>query len=396
MTPSRTSPFRRWAATLLLLAVASPAAAQWSLGPYSSIARPSSGPLKVSGSVRSYAFVSAVGGVGFSAVAEPGPALAGRGLTLRYDRSRPDGSRLVLEVGGESVRVELPDWQLVPIARYADSEYDACISLFGDHGTDDVYDVVYHPAFENQLLGVRLFQADILLMDLDETWRLPSFGGKVLLGAGETAPERPSPEVHNRIIRALSAAEFRSWVFTDDGQPMRADVVDGALRLTGDPYYYFWQADLTAVDGMVRRADGMEGERKVERHNLLVGRYNALVQAGGGDAAELRSLAAEIERLSVEIDAYNELVERINGYEPEVEPVAATGELRRIGETLRSFNPAVIEAANRTARFAAFFRWVKREHPAAWRKLLDQLVAVATEPQVTTPTGWPRAVPAAR
>lgn len=370
---------------LLLLGSAVPATAQWEMGPYSTLNRPAGPPLRKSGNVRSYAFVSQVGGVAFAAVAEPGPGLAGKPLTLRYDPTREDGSRLSLRVGEAAVTVHLPDWQLIPIARYAETPYNACVSLFGDETSETRFQVLYHPAFENELLGVRLFQADILLMDLDESWRLPSYRGQVLLGTGEAPPASPDLQTQLHIHQALADAQFRSWVLSDEGERLRADVVDGRLRLTGEPYYYFWDADLAPRDALVKEVEALQA--KIDRHNSLVNRHNALMARG--EVSELPALAEAINRLAHETRGYPDLVARIDGFDPAIQESPATGRLKARRSSLRSFNPAVFDAATRTAQFAAFFRWVKREHPQAWSSFMSQITDLRTTPRLETPTNWP-------
>ena len=39
----------------------------------------------------------------------------------------------------------------VPVARYADSRHNACVSLFGEQQDDAFYDIVYHQAFGDTL-----------------------------------------------------------------------------------------------------------------------------------------------------------------------------------------------------------------------------------------------------
>lgn len=376
------------ALSLLLLVATVPTGAQWGLGPYSSLPGPSSGPLQVSGKLGSFGFVSKVGGIAFSGVATPSPHLADSELTLDYDPTRPDGQRLVVTVAESQVVAEIPDWQLIPIARYADSAFTACVSLFGEQATKSMYDVVFHPAFLDELLGVRLFQADILLMDLEETWRLPTHQGTVPVGVGETAPKQWNPTAARKISEAITGAKFESWVLTDDGVDFRVGVRDGRLHLTGEPYYYFWTADLSPRQEMVRRSEAMDIDHKLAQHNLLVKRFNQQIESGG-ETSELNRMRLEIEELSDDIDAYNQLITEINGYEPEVEVSPATDKVRRQGEALRSFNPPVLQAATRTARYAAFFRWVKTAHPDAWNGFLSAIEEVPTTPRLTTPTRWP-------
>ena len=164
-------------AVVLLVGLFSPyweaAEKTWTLGRYSFVAAPPSPPLRVNlartGGLRSVGFLSRVGGIAFSGEMRLDASLVGKRLGLEYTRDRPDGTRLSVTIEGASLQQELADWLLIPIAQYADSEYDACVSLFGPETNDDAYDIVYHDAFENTLLGMRLLQADILFLDLNET-----------------------------------------------------------------------------------------------------------------------------------------------------------------------------------------------------------------------------------
>lgn len=127
-------------------------------------------PLKVrsagSSSLNSYNFVGKVGGVSFEQVANPDTEIADKAIQLLYDQNASDGTRLVVEIGATTVHPKIADWLLIPIAHFSNSDYTAATSLFGD-GPDNknFYYIQYHPAFQDTLLGLRLFQADILLMN---------------------------------------------------------------------------------------------------------------------------------------------------------------------------------------------------------------------------------------
>jgi hypothetical protein len=91
------------------------------------------------------------------------------------------------------------DWQLLPIAKLADSPYTACFTLYGDRQgiQDDSVRrdleenggsvVAYHPALKDTLLGLRLMQLDMLIGSEDAA-DLPKLKNQYLLGDGERAP----------------------------------------------------------------------------------------------------------------------------------------------------------------------------------------------------------------
>jgi hypothetical protein len=304
----------------------------------------------------SFDFVSSVGGVAFGDVARPGPGFGGA-VGVRYDPSAFDGQRLQVVIGERTLGADLPDWLLIPIARFAGSSYDSCVSLFGPRTTDRQYDIVYHDDFQNTLLGLRLLQADIMLFDLNETWHLPRLGGLTVLGAGETEPRQFNERSAMRIESALSNGQFQSWVMTDRDEDVVFSDDLGQLRLSGLPYYYFWTSDMKAYEA--RRAE-------------LIGQANAARQAQ-------------------RVAEHNRIVEQVNRMRPEVHEVTSlTAALKADREALRAFNQPVYDAATNTMRYAAFFRYVKKQNPAGWNAFLAQLNSVTPQPSITTPTAWAR------
>ncbi len=333
----------------------------WSRGKYQLLTGPPSGPLKATmtgrASLGSYKFVGGVGGVAFAAVARPAPQLADSKVHLTYEPTNPDGVRLSVVIDDETRIVDLYDWMLIPIARYADSPYNASVSLFGDQSSDKIYDIVYHPALQDTLLGLRLLQADILLFDLRETWQLPKYNGRHVIGKGETVPDSMNIKSALAISSAIQDNSFQSWVLTDQDETVTFKLTDHRLRLSGLPYYYFWNSDIEQYQGTVgslsRRADELLKQGRILEHNSLVAKANAMV--------------------------------------PKVrEVVPLTTSLKRVRRKLREFNPAVYDAATAIMRYAALFRYVKRHNPKAWQDFLRSIRSVDVKPAVRTPTKWPR------
>jgi hypothetical protein len=256
-----------------------------------------------------------------------------------------------------AVQTDLPDWMLIPIAKYADSKFDSCVSLFGPKTTKTQYDIVYHQEFQNTLLGLRLMQADILLFNLGETWRLPTFNGRVVLGAGEKVPTQMDRQAAIQIDHAISDTPFQSWVMTDQGEQIVFSNDQGRLQITGAPYYYFWTADV-------------ESTRKLQ------------------DAMYQRALAA---RKAGNVAEHNRIVSQVNSMVPKVQEVTVlTARLRAQRDALRRFNQPVYDAATRTMQYAAFFRYIRRQDPEAWSAFIQQLRFVNVGPQITTPDKWKR------
>lgn len=361
MTSRRRRLFGRSTSVLLVLFFSIVAIGQgaWELGRYRFFTDAPSPPLQFnladSGGLGSYGFVSSVGGVAFGAVASPGSAVEGQRIRLRYNASAQDGGRLQVVVGDNTLQAELPDWMLVPIARYAASKFDSCVSLFGPKTTDTQYDIVYHENFQNTLLGLRLLQADMLLFDLGETWQLPKFGGAVILGLSETAPRRLDGSAARRIEGALANASFQSWVMTDQSESIVFEGDRGRLSIGGQPYYYFWTSNAEAVQ---------------QRQDAL---YQRALQA----------------KAASQVAEHNRIVNQINQMVPDVREVATlTANMKGARDALRQFNGPVYDAATNTMRYAAFFRYVRKLDPDGWSQFVEQLRSVAVTPHVVTPTKW--------
>ncbi|MCG8606424.1 hypothetical protein MJD09_15755 [bacterium] len=321
-------------------------------------------------SLESYAFVGKVGGVAFQGVAQPSGDLQFSSLTLQYIASNDDGRRLRAVFDADTAYAWLADWQLIPIARYADSPYHATISLFGERSTEDSYDIVYHPSLRNTLLGIRLLHADILLMNVSEYWRMPRFNGEIVLGHGEVAPDPVSwQNAAYEISKAMGGGNFQSWVLTDHSVSIQFKIVDGELSLGGVPYYHFWVSDMADY----HRA-----------RNELVIKANKLV-----DKANQARANNDVTNFNKYVSERNDLVREANALEPKVSGVGRlTDRMRDKSQHLDRLNPNVYGAAVNTMRFAAFFRYVKQMYPESWHAFFVKLMDVSVVPVVNTPTTW--------
>lgn len=365
---------------LFLCLAAATLQADWSLGPVTMTRVSATPPLLRSATRASFAttsFLENVGGVAFIETAAPGPSTAGRSVRLRYDAAQPDGQRLGVTIGGETYRPAIPDWQLVPIAKLAASDNNALFSLFGENGTEDVYDARFHPALNNTLLGMRLLQADMMWMLGEHVAELPRRGGTLVLGAGERLPHRAPALRAAAMLGMLMQDDFQSWVLTDRGENIRFETVAGRLVISGDPYYYFWR--YTAVKDTV--------EAVAARYEANVDTAIALARGELTTVAQRRlaRLGTAIRRDSLR------LVSLVNDFERHgTEPLTAmNAALRQQSVAVRTMNPAVYDAASNTLRYTAFFRWVRANHPDGWQRFLAQVRSVSPQPAVVTPNRVP-------
>jgi hypothetical protein len=299
-------------------------------------------PLKngtpLSHGVKSGVYMRTVGGVAFDKVAQPALGLSVESLSLTYDR-RPanDGQRLVVRLNNRNFPISgFPDWQLVPIARYVDSPYFAIVTPHGqliegelpaEVASGNGYVIALHPALEYTLLGMRMFNANHMLLDPVLTGELPRDDNRYVLGKGENAPVgwqwRAASIRLNDIFRQPLAADikFQSYVICDQNVQPKFGIERNQLQLTGDPYFYFWNS----------------GDQEV-------------VERGERDGLAVMIHTNNVVPLTQLSDAISQRV-----------------------DLLMQANPAVYSCLVKTMRFSAFFRYCKEREPEKWKEFMTQL-----------------------
>ena len=332
----------------------------WNFGDHKMLIDQSSNPLRVNvrgnASLSSYSVVGSVGGVAFQEVAIN--YYNYKNLAATYNANNEDGFRLEITIDGNKYTPFIPDWQLIPIIKYSDSQYNSCVSLFGENTTESTYNIIYHEAFENTLLGVRLLHADILLMDMESFRELPKFNGKVILGTGEEMPDNNSwMQAAMSLQEILQKYTYQSWIITDVYEKVTIKTTLNEVQFAGMPYHHFWRADFEAYE--------TEFNRLIERAN---------------DA-----------KRNGDISRHNSYVDQANNLEPDVYAVSPL--IKKIKEKsllLEMVNPIVYNVMVNTMKFSAFFRYLKENSSQNWNQLLHDTKYVSISPKVKTPTTWKR------
>jgi hypothetical protein len=298
----------------------------------------------VSEGLESGVYLSSVGGMAFDQVAKPEGRLKVNSLELKYVPNRPDGSRLMVVLNGRTCSTQgLPDWQLLPIACFADSPFFGVVTLFGElpegqeRPAGTKYVVSYHPAFEGTLLGLRLFQGDIMLLNPNTTGELPRYSGAYQLGVGERPPD---PRVWRRASETLNqmlagGERFSSYLICDAASTPTFSMRRRQLELQGTVYFYFWKRGPEQAEQIV------DSDRKVHLY---------------------RSFQPEhLDTLSNTFSSQTALLEQAN--------------------------PAVYRSMYNTVVYAAFFRYAKEHDAEKWGQFVDSLASIpGTAFAASTPT----------
>ena len=285
------------------------------------------------------AYFFEVGGVTFESVARLKPGLTLRNMSLVYDPTRPDGQRLLVNFDQKQMIAPVFDWQFVPAARFAASPYTACFTLFGDPldlknaaAAADVMQndgrvIRFAPAFKDTLVGLRLMQLDMLIISPDAV-ELPKLNSRYILGAGETAPD---------IVRnTVAATEIHKGLMAFDGPGQKQGFESYVINDRRFPVY------ISSSDGYLT----LSGTPSYYTFNI-----------------QGRDTSTPVVHANT----------RLNDW------------LASHTDTLRRINPDVWDNAVITARYAAFFRYVKQNYPSSWQRFYGKIEQVKLTPAVTTP-----------
>lgn len=382
-----------------------------------------------SGGGYSGAFVSGVGGISFDKTVVLKNGFQINSLEIQYNSSVLDGNRLELSINGNAVAYKLYDWQLLPIAKYANSKYTACFTYFGNLEDKNLETIVldnggnilnYHPDLANTLLGWRLADMDMLIL-YDFTTDLPKIDGSYVLGAGETEPDIDANNsgaynFYNYLVSIENdlGYTFRSYVISDYSREIEVSVVNNSLNLSGDPYYYCWRLRQDAAGFNINKVgDSISSHYQTILNNELQknpgfyerGLYiDSLISLSlkypysipiysSGTFVDLVALNTATEKENFleqyTTNSLKEMLVDVSTYMFAYEAVLLVEFSDRMSsrpDLISAWNPAVWNATATTMRVAAFFRYVKQHYPTRWETFFQQIKNLNPEPEVITPT----------
>lgn len=345
-----------------------------------------------------YKFLTTVGGVNFSSAV----SFSDRSVSLVYDPTENDGSRVRLLVNNSSYALPLYDWQLKPITLYADSEYTAVASIFGrGPNMERYYYINFHPAFKDTHLGMRMLQADILLIASIVFSEIPKFNGEPILYAGERTEASAAARLISTLglgnILQTKGTSFTSWVLTDTDRQPTLHFGSISVSVNLQPYYFFWERVDTEQSArymnLVSQYQELIGQiqPKLDRYRLLEARVMAKVISGPRAesaqremlalAREIIPLGNEARRIEREIRAFSD-----SPMPNAIEAEALTDTLRNNQELLDQLAPFVSDAVRVVAQTSALFRGVKQANPEGWRAFHASVVTQVQLRPMETPT----------
>lgn len=349
-----------------------------------------------------YAFHEGIGGVTFEAVATPSGAIGNGIISLDYE-----SDKFSVTVDGREIYPELPDWQLIPTAIFADSPYQVLFSPLGDADRNREASCRYHPAFVNTLAGLRIFEADLLNLP-NLLWDLPKDpGGEYILADSE---KFHIPQMDEIIEQKLyddlcgDGRPFSSFILTDKNANITFDIKDEQIQFSGHPYYLFTknESDLEHIDNLKKELEqtyiDIENHSKIFLGRKYTSNLNPRKNLGGllkvlednrnEETFNPYAIHAVVTAIG-KLDSLNSLSDVEIGMKLSVlNQYSAT--FNENWEMLKEHNPVVYSAVENIARWAAFFRYVKKTNPASWNSFIGKISGrtVKDAPKVNTPTSY--------
>ncbi len=371
-----------------------------------------------------------VGGIAYLNQSLPAAGFSVQNLQLHYLPASPDGQRLQIILNGREMKNHLYDWQFLPTAHYANSETNSVFTLFGGLVETGFMDTIldqegrimnYHPDLFNTLMGLRMYEMDILIL-YSHSAELPQEDGQYLLGAGEIPPDvSRNGNAFNLFqdywtdqINALDQ-KHRSWIVCDYLNNSTFKPQGDSLSITATPYYYFWRFKKDRPDyDKTTATDSIEAALDQEYSNALASnpalsvddwimdRILAMLhiyedeyfKAFTGTIETILALPDDAARRQ-ELSLYTPL----SLYEYMLVPVLVFMDAYQVEhleeiskdissrtDLLRPINPAVWDNNLRFMQLASFFRYCRSSHPGVWEAWLAEIQHYDAFPEIQTPT----------
>lgn len=181
-------------------------------------------------------------------------------------------------INGNSYEIPLENWMLKPIVAYANSDNNAAVTLYGGIEVR----LKYHPAFIDNLVGLRLLQTDMLLtssnlLSRTDKAKIPTFDtGREILTRKESnsiggRKQSSVSEYEKKSLYSIDLIDsviidkneaFNTYIYTDYKEPISFSA-NSTIGITfkGSPYYRFAQImvdTLEAVKYLNSFLDSME------------------------------------------------------------------------------------------------------------------------------------------
>lgn len=369
---------------------------------YESFLSNSARSIQEKANIGAYSFHGKIGGISFESVATPSKTVGNSKISLDYKFDR-----IIITINKQKIYQKLPDWQLIPTVKFADSPYHVLFSPLGDTVRNRQAQCRYHPAFLNTLAGLRIFQADLLNFP-NFLWDLPiNQEGEYILARSEKYHVPKRNDLIEQILYEDLCGDvkpFTSFVLTDKNANIGFDVKNNKLRFTGHPYYLFTkdESDSEHIDNLRKEVEQTYIDIETNLMILLGNKYTSDLNPRTNLAGLLKVLNTNWDEETFNSYPMRNIVNAINRLDSlnllsDEEIGLKVSILNQYSNTfnqhwerLKRYNSPVYSTVENIARWAAFFRYVKQTNPASWNGFVKKVGGrtVKDAPKVNTPTSY--------
>lgn len=352
--------------------------------------------------VNNNSFISKKGDIFFVAIATPVKSLKDKKVSLDYVNGK-----FVVTIGGQSFYPELPVWQLIPIANFADSPYNSAFTAAGDTVDNKEAQCKYHRAFLDNLLGLRLFEAN-LLNQPDIIWNLPvDAQRKYLLAQSEKGfVPRLDTVILKTLYNELSGGKkkFSSYILTDKDVNITFETIGSELTFSGVPYYCFTKSeiDTASIRQIRKQLDDCYDDIDENAKLFLKEKYTSKLSAKNNLRGLLEVLNENQMRESSNVYTVHYLktalsrLDSLNNMSNESLGIKFSilneysESFKRNWPLLKKYNPVVYSAVENTSHWSAFFKYVIKTNPRNWENFITKIRAakITDTPAIKTPTSY--------
>jgi hypothetical protein len=386
--------------------------------------------------IGNYEFHTTIGGISFETIACPDDNIKGQIVSVDYV-----SGQFIVKIDSQTFYPELADWQMIPIAKFANTNDKAVFTIIDPTGAQ----CRYHSAFLNTLLGLRLFQADILLPSPNFKHLLENliptktqlkqdmqtqiakmkqegysdneiyedFAQIYLFLKGESLPRNNYEDVYVNFLYDLqSATNILFDVFDDNDSKLNMwelPKYNGRYILADNERTYIptninklkvLENDLSIKSAEIQSV--MMKETQKNYQNLSFGEQQTNVQEYLMQIFNtmffqsqyvLTDWGKEV-KFSINQNKFQltgkpwYLFSVINDENKTVQKLQKESEMyNEHWDLLRQYNPAVITAIENTMQWAAFFRYIKDKNPKNWNTFISNINKVAID-NIFTPTSF--------
>ncbi|MDR2086185.1 MAG: hypothetical protein LBP72_03310, partial [Dysgonamonadaceae bacterium] len=339
----------------------------------------------------------------FQAIAFPVDRLSEAEVAVDYVNNE-----FIVKIGDRELYPDLPDWQLVPIARFANSSYQSVFTSAGDPQNEEAQ-LKYHPAFLDNLLGLRLLQAHLLFINPELLGEVPKNenGNYILAPSEEGLLPPPNPNKYRTLFNEIKKnnINYKSYILTDRDLDIRFDIDGDDLSFSDNPYYYFFE-DVVAskeTNGAHVDLEYYYNEIEINAKVFLRDKYTPDLNPRTNLKGLLKVLADNkqneifnpytLHYINDILEQMNVALSRLPGEKTAgTNPPAMnnrTSSFKKNWDLLKRYNPAVYSAVENISHWAAFFRYIRLSNPDNWTLFFKKVESITVKaPAVRTPTSF--------